>query len=211
MKVAVLSESSADEAAIRILLAAILGRPTQEISLEPIRTRGWPAVLHILPIAIRRLHYHTDAEALVVVVDSDESPIHARIHDHASGGHPECRLCNIRQIVLREKSTLREVPGREELRTATGLAVPCIEAWYRCGVDNHVNEATWNRRLQSGESIVYSKTSLKRDVYGTDRPSLELETSCAIRAANRLGQNIADLERLFPEGFGPFLAEARQW
>ena len=40
MKVAVLSESPADEAAIRILIDGILGRPTQPADMPPIRTRG---------------------------------------------------------------------------------------------------------------------------------------------------------------------------
>ena len=40
MKVAVLSESPADEAAIRILIDGILGRPTQSADMPPIRTRG---------------------------------------------------------------------------------------------------------------------------------------------------------------------------
>ncbi len=39
MKVAVLSESPADEAAIRILLDGILGRPTQSTDIPPIQTR----------------------------------------------------------------------------------------------------------------------------------------------------------------------------
>jgi hypothetical protein len=83
MKVVVLSESSADEAAIRILVNGILGRETEDVSSLPLRSRGWPSVIKVLPTVIKFLHYQTDAEALVVIADSDDSPIHRSSHEQA--------------------------------------------------------------------------------------------------------------------------------
>lgn len=76
MKIAVLSESPADEAAVRILAEAILCRTIDSTpELKP-RFRGWPSVRAVPPAAIRQLHYHTEAEGLVLVVDGNHSPIH---------------------------------------------------------------------------------------------------------------------------------------
>jgi hypothetical protein len=71
MKVVVLSESSADEAAIRVLVNGILGRETEDVPSLPLRSRGWPSVIKVLPTVIKFLYYRTDAEALVVIADSD--------------------------------------------------------------------------------------------------------------------------------------------
>ena len=74
MKIAIVSESPADEAAIKILVDAIVGT---ESELFPIRTRpyGWTNVFKLLPNIVTGLHYGTDVEALVVVVDSDEAMV----------------------------------------------------------------------------------------------------------------------------------------
>ena len=213
MKVAILSESPADQAAIRILIAGILGRDRQEISLVPYRYRtgGWPAAIGLLPGLLPYLHYRTDADALVVVVDSDDSPIHQQSHDETGRTDLTCRLCLIRSAVVQQRAMLEtERLGREPIKIALGLAVPAIEAWYRCGLDPHVNEAVWGRKLQ-GERITYTRRSLKRDVYGTERPSIELETIRATEAANRLVNDLHSLELLFPNGFGAFAREVRGW
>lgn len=211
MKVAVLSESSADESAIRILLEGVLGRGTQEIPAHPsLRSRGWPMVIRILPAVVKWLYYSTDVEALVVIADSDDSPIHQRAHEQIGGEDPKCRLCRIRDVINLETSRLSAVPGRSSLKTAAGLAVPAIEAWYLCGLDPHVNEATWARKLLS-EKITYTRNSLKKTVYGTERPTIGLETRYAVEAATRLVGNLPMLEQLFPNGFSPFVRDVSGW
>jgi hypothetical protein len=102
------------------------------------------------------------------------------------------------------------VSNRNPLKTAAGVAVPAIEAWYCCGVAPHVNEARWIGHL-SGERINFSKRSLKIDVYGSDQPSLETETTAAVQAATRLTNQLDQLEQLFPNGFSCFLADVRSW
>src|SRR5215212_1976636 len=133
MKVVVLSESSADEAAIRILINGILGEETEDVPSLPLRSRGWPYVLRVLPTVIKFLHYQTDAEAIVVIADSDDSPVHRSSHDQAGNAEVGCRLCQLRKVFKETKLTA--ITGRGELKIAVGLAVPAIEAWYLCGVD----------------------------------------------------------------------------
>jgi len=210
MKVAILSESSADEAAIRILLEGILSAKTQGIPSLPLRSRGWPSVIRVLPAVLKKLHYQTDVDALVVIVDSDDSPVHQSGHDEVGGEDSQCRLCQLRNVVSSEKSRLRPVIGRSQIKTALGLAVPAIEAWYLCGCDSHVNEATWHRKLQS-EQITYTRRTLKETVYGTERPTIEIELDHATKAASRLASDLSLLEQLFPNGFGAFARDVRNW
>ncbi|MGH9429641.1 MAG: hypothetical protein ACRD2L_25430 [Terriglobia bacterium] len=209
MKLAVLSESSADEAAVRVLVDGLLDRQTRLIAFS-LRTRGWPAVFRELPAVLRELHYHREAEGLVVVMDSDFSPVHRVAHEQPDGADAKCRLCRLRQIAAQVQAQLRPVAGRPPLKTAFGVAVPTVEAWYRSGLDPRVTEAAWILGLQS-QSFLYTKNSLKQDVYGTDRPSLALETSRATEAAQRLVQNLPLLESLFPTGFESLARDVRSW
>jgi len=209
MRLAVLSESSADEAAIRIIIDAIRGEATESVPSLDLRSRGWPSVERILPVVLKHLHYNTDAEGLAVVVDSDDSTIHQPDHEQ-SEIFLECRLCRLRNIVASVQAGLTPVVNRSPLKCGIGLAVPAIEAWYRCGVDPQINEAAWVRHLQS-QSITYTRRSLKLAVYGTERPNIETATRFAIDSANRLSDNLQLLTRLFPNGFGALARDITDW
>lgn len=200
MKVAVLSESAADEAAIRILVECLLGQLIETVDVPPLRSRGWGSVVKVLPTLIRHLHYRTDAEGLVVVVDSDLSPVHLPAHEEL--GVPECRLCILRQLAQTEERALRRVEGRSKLKVAAGLAVPQIEAWYLCGRDAKVTEAAWLLAMESGR-LPYSSSDLKNELYGSDRPTIQVETIHAQQEARRLANDLSLLEAFFPNGFGP--------
>jgi len=209
MKIAIVSESPADEAAIKILIDVIIGSES-ELTTIRIRPNVWTKVFDLLPNIVNFLHYGTDVEALVVVVDSDDSPIHQNSHEAAQAVNLDCRLCTLRDTVRIALGRVRDMPNRRALKTALGLAVPAIEAWYVCGLDPHVNEATWSRKLL-GEIITYNRQSLKLQVYGSLRPSLQTETNAAVAAAKRLVGDIELLERLFPAGFGCLLLDVRSW
>jgi hypothetical protein len=113
MKIAVLSESPADEAAIHILTASLLGRQTQPIEpSRPSRTRSWPAVLRVTPAVLRELHYRTDTHAFAVVVDADASPLHQPTHEAPSGEVEKCRLCQLRRVVAQTQTQLRLCPRK---------------------------------------------------------------------------------------------------
>jgi len=210
MKIAVVSESPADEAAIKILVDTLLAQETELVSPLRLRPGGWPHVLTLLPSIAKALHYNTNAEGIAVVVDSDRSPVHRLGHPSDQDCHSQCRLCLLRATFRNSLATVSPISNRRTLKTAVGLAVPAIEAWYCCGLDAHVNEARWIGHL-AGEKINFSKRSLKVDVYGSDQPTLQAETGSAIEAAQRLAQNIEQLSQLFPSGFGCFMADIRSW
>ena len=214
MKVAILSESEADEAAVRILADGVLGTKTKRPSGPPIRVRarGWPAVLSTIPAIVNALHYWSDADGLIVVVDSDLSPIHTQSHKEPERADVSCRLCQVAEAVALTKSHLRPVPGRAPLRIAAGLAVPQIEAWYLVGIDPHVNEAAWTSSQQFG-TFIFRRETLKRKAYGSDRPSLEMETDMARQHAERIVRNghLPLLEQFFPGGFGALATDLRTW
>src|SRR5258705_11865261 len=181
MKIAVVSESPGDEAAIKILIDAIVGHETELVSAPRLRPGGWPHVLALLPSIIKALHYRTDVEGIAVVVDSDDSPVHNEAHEAFEEGYLGCRLCELRTSIGLTLSRVTAVANRATLRIALGVAVPAIEAWYRCGIDPHVMEATWTRKL-FGEKITYDRRSLKIDVYGSQQPGLATQTNPAILA-----------------------------
>ncbi len=211
MKVALLSESKADEAAIRILVEAILGQAIEPPGNLPLRARGYFSVRDSLPTIIKHLHYRTDAEALVVVVDSNGSPVHDARHDEPDGRDPACRLCLLRSIIDDVRRQLRPVSNRAELKVAIGLATPSVEAWYRWGLDPHATEVAWARDLEGGAQAPRVIRRLKRDVYGTDRPSLSVETKRAAEQAQRLTESLEAFEAASPNGFGPLARAVRAW
>jgi hypothetical protein len=182
MRVAILSESEDDEAAVRILIDGILGRSTQLIANPRLHARGWPFIHTILPRALQHLHYRTDAEALVVVVDSDDSLVHQPSHNLQSGTYQECRLCQLLAIVAHTQERLSHIQGRPPMiKVAVGLAVPAIEAWYRCGLDSHVTEATWIQ-AQNQQIYPYTRSSLKAAVYYDVPRNLNQCLRCTIAA-----------------------------
>ena len=143
MKVALLSESPADEAALQVLVGAVLAESFALVR-PGLRARGWPNVAQVLPAILRHLHFNTEAEALVVVVDSDDSVVHTEKHEAPGYFHPQCRLCQLRGIFHR---TQRRFPalagGRDRVLRGVGVRVPAIEAWYLCGQDPQVTELAW--------------------------------------------------------------------
>jgi hypothetical protein len=209
MKVAIYSESSADEAVVRVLVDGLLGQVTEPVGL-PLRHRGWPSVRDLLPTVLKHLHYQTDANALVVVVDSDKDPIHRPTHDEPGTEDLSCRLCVLRKTVELARNHLRPVEGRSPIRTAIGLAVPCIEAWWRCGHDPAITEAAWAVCLNS-RKFTYDCNRLKQAVYDTDRPPLTLEMRRMVEEATRLARTLPELERWFEDGFGALAREVRSW
>lgn len=210
MKVAVLSESPADEAAVRILTDAILRTPTEAIATYTLRTRGWPAVRKALPTVLMHLTYQTEAEGLVVVVDSDGSTIHEPTHGVPGKAPTDCRICQLHGIVDQQRRSLRTVPGRHPVRVAIGLAVPAIEAWYLRGREDAVDERTWPPGA-SASTIRAGKLELKRQVYGSDRAGLGVMKEHAITEMTRVVTDLDALQAAFPKGFGALLGDFDSW
>jgi len=77
MKITIFSESSGDEAALRILIEGILEEKVEEVPRQnQLRGRGVNAVLIYSPVIIRSAYYQTESEAVVIVCDSDDEPVH---------------------------------------------------------------------------------------------------------------------------------------
>ncbi len=209
MKAALVSESPADEAALRVLVEAVLG---ESVTLEKpgLRARGWPNVAQVLPAILRHLHFNTNVEGLVVVVDSDDSVVHTAGHEAPGYYHPRCRLCQLRGIFHRTQRRFPRLHGRDRLVRAVGLAVPAIEAWYLCGQDPQVSELTWTDGQTRGIAP-YTRRELKWRVYGTDRPSLGFEIQRALECVRRHRHDPRRLEADFPQGFGALARDLRGW
>ncbi len=209
MKVALLSESPADEAALRLIAEGVLGEPVEVIQ-PPLRARGWPSVAQVLPVILRHLHFRTDAAGIIVTVDADDTVVHTAEHERPGYFHPGCRLCELRAIVRQTLKHLPPAQDRVRLHSAVGLAVPAIEAWYLSGRDETVGEEGW---LQGRERGVppYTRRELKGRVYGTERPSLPHEIACAEAEIRRHRGDFRRLEFDFPGGFGVLAADLRRW
>ena len=208
MKVALLSESPADEAVLKILVEAVLGAPPQFVGLG-LRARGWPNVAQVLPAVIRHLHFNTDTDALVVSCDSDESVVHTSSHDAPGYFHPHCRMCHLRGIFRRTVKKLPPAHGRQRVLRAVGVAVPALEAWLLCGRDQSVTEETWVVGQERGQPP-YTRAELKWRVYGTDRPSLPHEIRCAHHELERIRRDPRRLEHDFPS-FAALARDVREW
>ncbi len=208
MKLAVLSESPADEAALLVLAAAVLNKPVTRV-YPSLRARGWPNVAQVMPSIIRHLHFNTTADALVVVVDADDSVVHEPGHENGGNFHPRCRLCQLMAIFRQTTKKLPPARGRERLLRGIGVAVPAIEAWYLSGKDDTVTEAAWVGGQASGRQP-YTRGELKHRVYGTDRPGLLHETNCAVREARRIGADTRRLENDHP-GFAALVRDLHGW
>lgn len=208
MKLAILSESPADEAAIGVLVEAVLGAPYQRVQ-PGLRARGWPSVAQVLPSIIRHLHFNTEAAGLVVVVDSDDSVVHTPEHDAPEYFHPQCRMCQLRAVFRRTVKKFPPAHGRRRVLRCVGVAVPAIEAWYLCGRDGQVGEAAWIAGQQAARPP-YTRAELKTRVYGTDRPGLQWETQRALEEVARHRSDLRRLENDFP-GFAALANDLRRW
>ena len=208
LRLALLGESLVDESALAILVEAVLGRPF--VRVQPnLRARGWPSVLQMLPAIARHLHFNTDADGLVVLVDSDDTEPHPPAHEAPGYFHPRCRLCQLRAAFRRATKTLPPAHGRDRVLRAIGLAVPAAEAWYLCGRDERVGEEAWTAARAAG-TPPYTRRELKQLVYGTERPNLPQAVAGATAAARRHARDLRRLENDFP-GFAALAADLRSW
>jgi hypothetical protein len=211
MNLAVVSESPADESAIRILVDAISKRTNKAVASGRIRPGGWSGVLQAIEVELKSLHYRGEADALVTVVDSDDSPIHEESHEISGQPVLECRVCQILERVRRARASLRQIAGRKPGHVVVGLAVPAIEAWLLYGTDPHIVEARYERDLTAGVDLKSARIQLKQKLYGTANPSRPKMMEVMQREATRLTSNLAALEAAFPKGFGRFARQIRSW
>ena len=208
MKLAILSESPADEAALHVLVGYVLGG-SFTTGQSALRARGWPSVEQVLPAIIRHLHFNTDADGLVVVVDSDDSPVHTPDHEAPGYYHPYCRVCRLRAVFRRTSKNLPPAHGRDRVLRAVGICVPALEAWLLCGRDTSITEQAWLDG-QAANRPPYTRRELKWKVYGTERPSLQHEMRRMVQEVSRHQGDVRRLENDFPNGFGALARDLRE-
>lgn len=209
MKIVFFGESTADQEGLTVFTEGILGEPPELVSMG-LEGHGVTGVLNALNGVFRGVYYNSDAQGLVVVVDSDDTELHDPGHDETEEGRQGCRLCQVRKTIAQARRHLRVRPSRCELKVAIGVAVPAIEAWYLVGKEHQVGEAAWRAGLAS-KQLPFTRPKLKEMVYGTTRPSLERERECATREARRIINDINAIETAFPIGFGLMASEIRSW
>ena len=126
MKISVLSESSADESAVKILLDGILGIETELVAYpNELRTGGWPKVRNTLPAIYRAIYYYQpEVEAFAFVIDSDATLVHKRDHEKAGKSEEKCRLCECRSIIERLRQSLSPMPGRKAPISPVSVRLP---------------------------------------------------------------------------------------
>jgi hypothetical protein len=202
MRVAILTESPADDAALRVLVDAVLGCQTEAV-VPTLRSReGWPSVYRLLSGSIFSLHHYSDAYGLVVAADGNRTSLQE--------SSPKNRLRALQAMVDKTVASLGRVPGRPRLRVAIGVASPALEAWLLCHRVQEISEAAWEKGLRD-QTEPYSKLELKKHLYGSDRPTLPLETEKMVEAARELCGRISLLEQRFPIGFGTLARQLREW
>src|SRR5258706_9767911 len=118
MKVAILSESPADEASLRILVDAVLRKTTKPPETASLRVAGWSGLPGVIPKVLMHLHYHTDVQGLVIVADSDDSPPHDESHQKQPS--TDCRYCRIQEAIAETQRKLKPIQGRAGLNVAVG-------------------------------------------------------------------------------------------
>jgi hypothetical protein len=100
MKIGFYGESRADQAAMAVFAEGILGAAPEPINLD-LEGHGVTSVLGALHGVFCGVHWHSDAEALVVAVDCDDTELHDS--SHKEGGGKGCRLCDARKIISRPR------------------------------------------------------------------------------------------------------------
>lgn len=210
MKVVIATESPVDEAAIRVLVQGVLETVALPADRPPYGIRSWPGLLDVVKAVFLDAYYQTDADGLVLVADSDNSPLHEPTHGGSTEREKNCRLCLLRNALADASRSLKPRPGRVPFRTAVGLTVPEISAWYLDGVKPGINEAAWVNGLKQ-KKPPYSKPQLKRWAFGRDYLASEERIRIATEHANRLAARLDSLEQAFPVGFGSLANDLRSW
>lgn len=204
MKIAVLAESLADRRAIEVLASAILDREIEFEAIQP-RSGGFHAVVSAIGPTLRSLHYRRLADGLIVVVDSDNTPVDPQDADG--------RVQRIQNGIAQVQANLTSMPDFDPIKTAVGVAAPSLEAWLLFGIDNQCTETSWIVRMNEGQLSATEIRRLKEKLYGTDRPDLVLETERMVGRSTDLirEDRLEALAQAFPYGFGQLLNDLRGW
>lgn len=208
MKVAILGESDTDEAIFASLFRAVGEESIDLVPNPPLRSRGWPSVRSIAPTVIRHVYFQTSADGLVILFDSNGSPVHTEAHE--SDVQEDCRTCQLVDLAANTRESLPRVHGRPEFNVVVATAVPCVEAWLVSPHDHQVSEAAWLNGEREGR-YPYTRLELKRRAYGTSRPTRSLMEAAVSDFQKSVKDSLEALRRRFPMGLAEPLEAVGDW
>ena len=208
MKAAILGESDIDNQLVWRIVQGIRGTDISRVE-HPSSVRSWPRLLYALPSVVKYLYYRTDADALIVIADSDKTEVHERGHD---GRNQNCRHCSLQLESDLVRAQLAPVEYRGDLRVIVVVPPPSIEAWFSLGDANCGTEGAWRQALRNGAIASLEIDRLKRLLY--DEAALrssQRRLEHALQHADRLLARIDHVEAAFPDSFGRFVDTVRSW
>ena len=135
-------------------------------------TRGWQGVFKCARArAAPYLHYRTDAEALVVTLDSDESPVHRRVHDaQPAMAIPSAAYAGFGGNVGRDSSrAFGRGRAAADLGSPWAPPFPPIEAWCLVRLGSSQLPSPLGFRPSQSRRLPYTKKELKQRLYGSHR------------------------------------------
>src|SRR5438045_725232 len=118
MKIGYYCESPADRAALAIFTEGILGQAREPINMD-LEAHTIPGFFSALDGVYRGVHYNSDADGLVIVIDCDDSELHEVSHQLP---RDNCRLCRARKIINKAQSHVKPRQHHAALKVAIGLA-----------------------------------------------------------------------------------------
>lgn len=187
LRVAVLAESGTDDAVAYEIVAHVRRVVVEPVAVPSIRTRGWPAVLRQLPTVVRTVYYQSDADALVILADTDATVPHDPATHTPEFPHPDCRWCALHTALARALAGVGPRPVQGPLRTAVGAPAPAVEAWLLAGDPVHASEAAWLQRGASAAAASEAyKRQLKQAAYGPGPPFRSMTSSASTRIRRAL-------------------------
>jgi hypothetical protein len=202
MKLAVFSESETDDLVIMRLAGALRPEGVSRVPLPRLRARGWDALLNGVGAVLKHVYFRTDADALAIVADSDNSEVHNLNHGSANVG---CRHCILTEKLDRLQQFLPPITGRARLKVAVAVATPSIEAWLLHGTPGAITEQQWIEKRKSGANAYTEIRQLKLNAYGeAGFRSGDVRIARALEHAERLAAHIELLAGGFPNSFKPF-------
>jgi hypothetical protein len=201
MKISILAESSNDAVVMVELASEILGESVELVE-HSFQMNGWNKLPSILSAVIKKIHFHSDADGLIIQADSN--------HSSLLPGSANNRYEELSELVGKTVAGLSVPYGKPRIKVAVAIAAPALEAWLLFHRHAEISEAAWEAGLKQSQDP-YSKASLKQWLYGVQRPSHDVMKSQRLAAARAVRDRIHELRTRFPNGFGKFFDELRCW
>lgn len=213
LRVAVLAESETDDAVAREVVAHVRQSRVTAVAVPSIRTRGWDAMLRQLPIVVKAVYYQSEADAFVVLADTDATVPHDPA-THAAPPPAGCRWCLLQSSLAQTLQRLARQglrPAGTPLFTAVGTPVPAVEGWLLAGRAPHASEASWRQRgPHAAAASEEFKRQLKREAYGAGPPFRDMP-SRASELIREVLTSAGALRTAFPGGYAPLEDAIRSW